>query len=244
MPRLAWCITGAVCFLSESVSILESIAKRGIGVTIYVSRAAENILRTFGLYEKLDLLSQQSPHVDIVLESNEVPSFPTAARVLMGEYDMVVVAPTTLNTLAKITWGICDSLITVVVSYALRLRVPVIVLAPDVTAPSSFELPLYIDYSRCCHCSSRCIAAMKCPRGALVYKPHADRPRLYLSRCDLCGKCVEACPNEAIMFRRRVLVHNHPLAARLVEATRSMGILIVSSPEELQMHILSRVESR
>jgi len=244
MSRLAWCITGAGCFLQESIEIIELLADRGVGLTVYVSRAAEDVLKIYNLYERLSSISSRSPNVDIVYESRESPSFPTAIRVLMGEYDTVVVAPTTLNTLAKVTWGICDSLVTVVISYALRLRVPVIILAPDVIAPPSFELPIHIDYSRCRECNSRCVAASACPTGALVYSASMGEPKLNLSKCNLCGTCVDSCPSRAITLRKRVPVHSHPLAARLVEATRSMGILIVSSPEELRNYILSRVGIR
>lgn len=115
--RIAWAFTGAGHLLLESVEAMEEIVSGGHEVTILLSGAAEEVLRMYGLFERVRKLSG-GYYRELVLESDEGYSFPITGRLSMGRYDLLVVSPVTSNTVAKIVHGIADTLVTNAVAQA------------------------------------------------------------------------------------------------------------------------------
>lgn len=115
-----WCITGGEYMLAECVDILDGLGD----VTVVLSAAGEEVAGMYGLLDRI-----REAAAEVVVEREQG----SCAPLIMGlrSYGRVVVAPCTANTVAKIASGIADSLVSNVVSQALKVGVEVIVLPTD-----------------------------------------------------------------------------------------------------------------
>ncbi len=239
--RIAWAITGAGHYLKESIDMIRRlVSEYDVSVTAYVSRAGRSVLKMYRLDSELEQILTGRRGCEVVYEDEEPPSFPRAGRVYLGRYAIVVVSPTTFNTLAKIASGIADTLVTNLVSHALKARVPVALVVPDLECPLESTVPLAILVDECEKCDQVCKAAEACPRDALYVGPD-KLPHIDYSKCDYCGACVSACPRGAIRKNYRVTVYPHPLLANIVERVRSIGIAVFPNLEQLWNSLLYRL---
>jgi flavoprotein len=123
--RIAWAITGAGHALEGCIQALLKCEK----VDIFLSRAAEEVVRKYKLHLRIDV-----PSIRTYREGKA--SSPLVSRLFAGTYSVLVVAPATSNSVAKFVYGIADSLVTNLFAQAGKSRVPVIVyptdLAPEV----------------------------------------------------------------------------------------------------------------
>lgn len=119
--KILWCITGAGEFLKESIETMSQL--HGARITIFVSLAGEEVLRSYGLFR----------HVKKTWELVTEDSFSSAAagKVTLGAYDTVIVSPATANTIAKTANGIADNLVTTAISLAIKTGVKVFMVPTD-----------------------------------------------------------------------------------------------------------------
>ena len=120
-PRVAWGITGAGHFLDQCVEMLLAHDQ----ADVFLSGAGAQVLKMYGLYDRL----RECGHTLFLDE--DAASFP-AVRTYGGRYDLVVIAPATSNTVAKMVCGISDGLVTNLFASAGKNRLPVVVLPCDV----------------------------------------------------------------------------------------------------------------
>ncbi len=118
---MAWGITGAGAFLRECVDIILSIPKERID--IFLSKAGEEVLKIYRLWDSLK-------GYNLVLDRSA--SSPSCGFFYSGLYSVLVVAPATSNTVAKMVCGIADTLITNIFAQAGKAGIPSIVLPTDV----------------------------------------------------------------------------------------------------------------
>jgi dihydromethanopterin reductase (acceptor) len=118
--RIAWAITGAGHTLSACADRLLAYP----GVDIFLSRAAEEVVRMYGLQDRL-----QKPGLRLYRET--MASSPLVVRLFDRKYLALVVAPATSNSVAKFVCGISDTLVTNLFAQAGKSRVPIIVLPTD-----------------------------------------------------------------------------------------------------------------
>jgi flavoprotein len=126
MMRLAWGITGAGHFLAECVDVIVALCS----VDLFLSRPAEEVVRMYGVEERLLRASRS-----VYRESRARTSAPQVARFSRGDYCSLIVAPATGNSMAKFASGIADSLITNLFAQAGKSKVPIIVLPTDAVNP-------------------------------------------------------------------------------------------------------------
>ena len=229
MVVIAWGITGAGHLLKETIEVLEILRSKEVEVTVYVSRAGYEVLKFYGLLNKLKSIISGSFPNEIIFEHEEGFSFPKSARVYTGIYDFVVISPTTFNTLAKIVHGISDTLITNLVSHALKVGIPVYLIPSDKPYIQKSKIPIYIDKKHC-NCIE-CKVVNICPKNAIYFdgkKAHID-----IKKCDLCMKCIEYCPNKAIIKDYEIIIQPHPLLNELLDKAKSIGIKILETPYEV-----------
>ncbi len=136
--RIAWAITGAGHTLSACADHLLSYPN----LDIFLSRAAEEVVRMYGLARRLE-----SPHLRVYRETRA--SSPLVVRLFSGAYHVLLIAPATSNSVAKFVYGISDTLVTNLFAQAGKSQVPVIVfptdLAPvmDTTGPRGDIVKVY-----------------------------------------------------------------------------------------------------
>lgn len=128
--RLAWAITGSGHYLRESLDILSSLRD----VDIYLSRAADEIIRQYGFQSQLDATGHR------VYQDKTASSVPVGLF-YEGLYHTLVISPATSNTIAKMAYGFSDSLVTNLYAQAGKTRVPSIVFACDTEPELESEAP-------------------------------------------------------------------------------------------------------
>lgn len=192
--RIAWGITGAGHYLKESFEVFRKLRQENpdLKVSIFISGAGEEVLKMYGLLDALGSISPGGYMEEIFLEREQGKSYPKVGRFLMGKYDHLVITPATSNTVAKITHGIADTLVTNAVTQAVKGSVPVIVVPVDIAGVVRSELPFNIDRDLCDNCDE-CPPEIECPHNAIVEGPQID-----LLLCDGCGNCVALCQYGAI----------------------------------------------
>jgi dihydromethanopterin reductase (acceptor) len=119
--KVLWCVTGGEHLLAESAEALESLKEPP---TVLFSGAGEEVAAMYGLKKRFEAAASE-----VVYERLQGSSTPQVMR--LPSYRLVVVAPCTANTAAKVALGIADSAVTNVVSQALKLGVKVILLPTD-----------------------------------------------------------------------------------------------------------------
>ena len=124
IKRLAWAITGSGHYLRESLELLHTINH----VDIFLSKAAAEIIKQYGFQAQLDATGHKV-YLDKTASSIPVELF------YAGKYHTLVIAPATSNTVAKMAYGLSDSLVTNLYAQAGKTRVPSIIFACD-TVPA------------------------------------------------------------------------------------------------------------
>ena len=231
--RIAWGITGAGHFLDRSYQVFKELKLRnhGLSVNTYISRAAEEVLRMYGLEQKLVKISGGDYLEEIFRESEQGSSSPKVGRFLLDRYDALFVTPATSNTVSKIAYGIADSLVTNAVAQAVKGRVPVYIVPVDIEGSIVSEMPYNIDRKQCQHCED-CPPRDNCPHEAITEK-NGVTDQIDLLKCKGCGICKELCPYNAIKGGPvEVLVRDVDM--RNVEIVKELqGITVLESPEAI-----------
>lgn len=128
--RLAWAITGSGHYLRESLAILASLQD----VDVFLSSAAAEIIKQYGFQAQLDATGHR------VFQDKTASSVPVEFF-YEGKYHTLVISPVTSNTIAKMAYGISDSLVTNLYAQAGKTRVPSIVFACDTAPEVKSEAP-------------------------------------------------------------------------------------------------------
>jgi|TARA_B110000977_G_C11075761_1_gene491119 flavoprotein len=128
--RLAWAITGSGHYLRESLAILASLQD----VDVFLSSAAAEIIKQYGFQAQLDATGHR------VFQDKTASSVPVEFF-YEGKYHTLVISPVTSNTIAKMAYGISDSLVTNLYAQAGKTRVPSIVFACDTAPEVESEAP-------------------------------------------------------------------------------------------------------
>jgi archaeoflavoprotein AfpA len=126
--KVAWGITGAGDKIAEILEVMKDLKQRSedaVEIEVFVSKAADTVLKFYRLEEDL---KRSFPKVTVELNSN-APFL--AAWLQMHKYEFLLIAPATSNTVAKISNGIGDTLITNSAIMSLKAFVPVYILPTD-----------------------------------------------------------------------------------------------------------------
>jgi archaeoflavoprotein AfpA len=131
--KVAWGITGSGDLLPETISVMKEIANIDSQTKLYVflSKAARQVVRWYGLSRELDSLS--SKIFQEVDANTTEPFYYLPGALQLGKFNFFLVCPATANTVAKIVNGIADTLITNSVAQATKANVPTYILPVDQT---------------------------------------------------------------------------------------------------------------
>jgi len=201
-------------------------------VTSFLSSAGEQVVKTYGLWNKLEQVSSGGYLQEVITEKNQDPGFSHAGRFILDLYDVLVVSPATGNSVAKIAYGIADSLVTNVVAQAQKVGVPVYVLPTD--QKEGFietTLPYRIDRQSCKLCNP-CSVVDACSYSAV--KVVAGVPKINSVLCQGCGLCVDYCPFGAVKYGEKKKMWIRPIDAQNVAKLRLMGgLTVLEYPQQI-----------
>ena len=225
--RIGFAFTGAGHLLRESVQVAEKLAKDH-EVTIFLSGAAEEVIKMYGLYERVERLTG-GKYRELATDSNQKFSYPITGRLSLGKYDLLIVSPATANTVSKIVYGIADTLVTNAVAQSGKGAVPVYMVPVDIhPGPIDTVLPSKIEASKCQSCDD-CVASLACEQGAII--PHEE---IDLTKCIGCGLCRNTCPYDAISEGKIITIYMRDID---IENTRKLAsidnIQIFEHPNEI-----------
>ena len=225
--RIGFAFTGAGHLLNESVQVAEKLAKDH-EVTIFLSGAAEDVLKMYGLYERVTRLTG-GKYRELATDSNQKFSYPITGRLSLGKYDLLIVSPATANTVSKIVHGIADTLVTNAVAQAGKGAVKTLMVPVDIhPGPIDTVLPSKMETTKCQNCDE-CVAALVCHEGAII--PHDE---IDLTKCVGCGQCRNTCPYDAISEGKIITMYMRDID---IENTRKLSeidyIQIFEHPKDI-----------
>ncbi len=129
-PRVAWAITGSGHYLKECLDLIE----QRDDVDLFLSKAAHEVLSMYDVDVKA-LRERYTCFRDTSASASPVGLF------YQGCYKHLIIAPATSNTIAKMVYGISDSLVTNVYAQAGKCRIPSTVFACDTEPEMETEAP-------------------------------------------------------------------------------------------------------
>jgi dihydromethanopterin reductase (acceptor) len=229
--KIAWAFTGAGHLLQESVRLLEETAEKH-QVTVLLSGAGEEVLKMYGLFDRVKAVTG-GYYYELVREKEQMWSYPISGRFSLGRYDLLIVSPTTSNTIAKLVHGIADSLVTNAVAQAGKGRVKTLLVPVDIKAGDlQTVLPSKLELDLCQHCST-CQAAAACPPDAIT--PGVE---INLLKCQGCGSCQAACPFSAVSGGSKITIHMRDIDVMNTKKLSQLeGVDVLREPSEIINHI-------
>ena len=126
--KVAWGITGAGDKIAEFIDVMKQVKKEYEGtveIHVFISKAAETVLK---YYELENEVKQNFAKVTVEVNSNS-PFL--ASWMQIHKFEFLLIAPASSNTVAKIAYGIGDTMLTNAASMSLKAFVPVYVVPTD-----------------------------------------------------------------------------------------------------------------
>jgi archaeoflavoprotein AfpA len=128
MFKLMWGMTGTGYVLQESIDLMKELQekyKNEIQITVMLSKEGEAVVKW---YKQWNHLTETVKKV----HTEKTPNIPFFAGALqIGKYDMFILCPVSANSVAKIVYGIADTLITNCVAQAIKGGVTVYTFPSD-----------------------------------------------------------------------------------------------------------------
>jgi len=123
--KIAWGITGSGDLIVEAVELMIQLQQEhDVKIDVFVSKAGRQVLNWYKSWNKVN----ENLNVKVEVDAN-VPFI--AGPLQMGKWDVLIVAPLTANSAAKIAHGIEDTLITNAVAQTCKGKTPVLLLPVD-----------------------------------------------------------------------------------------------------------------
>ena len=226
--NIAWGITGAGHLLKDTFAAMEELKKEH-RITAFLSGGGEEVLRAYGLWDRLNEICPGDYLEEIITQESEGKSAPATGRFFLKKYDALVVSPATTNTVAKIVHGISDTLVTNAVSHAMKSMTPVYIVPVDTKEEEKETvLPNYVDRNICENCS-------KCPPQEICEEDAFGDRKIDLLKCTACGDCVFVCEHGAVISGKVVKLKTRKIDAENVKKLGEMEfVTVVEKPEKIK----------
>jgi len=116
--KIVVCVTGSVAAI-ETPKVVRELRRRGAKVFCVMSKAAQKIIHPYVLEwaSENEVVTEITGKIEHVKLCGEVP----------GKVDLVIVAPSTANTIGKIAFGVDDTPVTTVVTTAFGSKIPIMI---------------------------------------------------------------------------------------------------------------------
>lgn len=238
MINMAWCITGAGANLREVVKCMYRVRERANpNITLFLTKWGLEVARIFGVLGDLKKIADNSYYREFLVE-NEGMFY--IGRLNLKRYHLLVIAPATANSIAKMVMGIADNIASALYAQATKSGIPVIVMPTDAPKDSGFietETPCYIDRDICdIDLCNTCPPLRSCPARAVT--PIGRSMRIDLSRCIGCEQCVALCPRRAVRCWEKIRLRPRDIdLENIAKLSRDPLTLVVKNTEELEKSI-------
>ncbi len=126
--KVAWGITGSGDRIVETVEIMKKIKKQfenEVEILVYLSKAGDQVIKYYRLTQAL-----KENFRKIFVEINPNSPF-LAGQLQTGKFEFLLIAPATSNTVAKISMGIADSLLSNAAIMGLKAFIPLYIMPSD-----------------------------------------------------------------------------------------------------------------
>jgi archaeoflavoprotein AfpA len=126
--KIAWGITGSGDRIVETVDVMKKIQKEYedvLDVRVFVSKAGEQVIKYYKLFNDLEKNFDK-----VWVEINANSPF-LAGQLQVKRYEFLLLAPTTSNTVAKISLGLADTLLSNAAIMAQKAFVPTYIMPCD-----------------------------------------------------------------------------------------------------------------
>lgn len=126
--KIAWGITGSGDRITETVAVMKKLQKQyedAVDVRVFVSKAGEQVIKYYKLFNDLEKNFDK-----VWVEINANSPF-LAGQLQVRRYEFLLLAPTTSNTVAKISLGLADSLLSNAAIMAQKAFVPTYIMPCD-----------------------------------------------------------------------------------------------------------------
>jgi archaeoflavoprotein AfpA len=126
--KVAWGITGSGDRLNEILEVAKNIKREYediVEIQIYLSKAGVQVLKYYNLFKDLEKVFGK---LKIEVDSN-TPFL--AGALQLGKFEYFLIAPATSNTVAKISLGLADTLMSNSAIMALKAFIPVYIMPSD-----------------------------------------------------------------------------------------------------------------
>jgi archaeoflavoprotein AfpA len=126
--KIAWGITGSGDRITETVEVMKEVQKQYndlLDIRVFVSKAGEQVIKYYKLFNDLEKNFDK-----VWVEINANSPF-LAGQLQVKRYEFLLLAPTTSNTVAKISLGLADSLLSNAAIMAQKAFVPAYIMPCD-----------------------------------------------------------------------------------------------------------------
>lgn len=126
--KIAWGITGSGDRLVETVEVMKETKKKyqdDLDIAVYLSKAGDKVVK---YYKLVDDLKENFDKISVEIDANS-PFL--AGQLQTGKFEFLLIAPATSNTVAKISMGIADTLLSNAAIMGLKAFVPVYIMPSD-----------------------------------------------------------------------------------------------------------------
>jgi archaeoflavoprotein AfpA len=125
--KIAWGITGSGDKFTETYNVMKDLKRRfndALKIHVYMSKAGHLVAKYYKLVNELQVFDK------FYVEENANNPF-LAGMLQTKQYDSLLIAPATSNTVAKIVVGISDTLITNAAIQGVKGYIPVYIMPVD-----------------------------------------------------------------------------------------------------------------
>jgi len=126
--KIAWGITGAGEKIEKTVEMMKKINeeyKDRVDIEVFISKSGDPVIKYYGLSNELETNFE---HIWVEINANS-PFL--AGQIQVGKYEFFLIAPTTSNTVAKISMRMGDTLISNAAIMGQKTDVPIYILPAD-----------------------------------------------------------------------------------------------------------------
>ncbi len=126
--RIVWGITGSGDRIRDTVDVMKVMKEKyedRVDIRVYVSKAGDQVVKYYKLLPELEIDFDK-----VWVEANANAPF-LAGQVQMGNFEFMLIAPATSNTVAKISLRIADTMLTNAAIMSQKALVPLYIMPSD-----------------------------------------------------------------------------------------------------------------